>query len=406
MKRIQFKPRTTFALAKVAVLMLAAGSCDGPRNTETTHPLPGRVPGAESATLISRDSVPSDIPPEDLSKWAAARDAIRDAHLVVEIGAEGIDQSDPTMFGRLADVAVDTAGFVYVLDEQAQEVRVFDFLGRFVHKFGGFGDGPSELRHAIGIELLADGRILVASRDHRVRVFAVSDDEWSADEMIEAPVAPRDVCSMPDGRVFINGYSRNTNTLVHQLPTSGTDSVTHAFGEGYQDENWLLQMELGRGPLACSSGERDLVVVGHHAIPVIRAFDSNNGSLAWASRLESFFGQPVYQGVDERGRNYIRNGRSTQWDVLGGMHPLAGGHLLVQVGHASMVGQTVTVESYLLDVESGVGAYLGDQVPRAIPFEGGYVALFEDPFPRLELRVFLDSPVRRTPSALRMGVQG
>ena len=400
--------RFTLVRASVAALVFVASACDGPRNNETVHPLPGRISGSEWATSITRDSVPGDLAPERLAEWTAARDAIRNARLVVAIGSAGMDHSehsDPTVFGSLADVAVDTAGLVYVLDDQAQEVRVFDFFGRFVHKFGGFGDGPSELRHAIGIELLGDGRILVASRDMRVKVFAPSDHGWQSTQTIEAPVGPRAVCTMRDGRVFINGYRQDENTLVHQLPLSGTDSVAFAFGEGYRDENWLVQMALAEGALACANAGHGLVVLGHRALPLIRAFDSLDGSLVWTSKLESFSGLPVYQGVNERGRNYIRKGRPAQWDVLGSVHPVAEGHLLVQVGHGSMVRRTVAIESYLLDSESGAGAFLGDEVPRAIPFEGGYVALYEDPYPRIEVRAFGDSQLIRMASALK-GVAG
>ncbi len=401
-------PRLFPVLLSVAALGVAAAACDGPRNNESVHPLPGRIPGSEGATSITRDSVPGDMAPARLAKWTAARDAIRNARLVVAIGSAGMDhseRSDPTVFGSLADVAVDTAGLVYVLDEQAQEVRAFDFAGRFLHRFGGFGDGPSELRHAIGIELLGDGRILVASRDLRVKVFAPTEQGWSATQTIEAPVGPRAICSMRDGRVFVNGYRQDANTLVHQLPIFGTDSVAPAFGGGYQDENWLVQMALAEGALACANARRGLVVLGHRAIPLIRAFDSLDGSLVWASKLETFSGMPVYQGVNQRGRNYIRKGRPAQWDVLGSVHPVAEGHLLVQVGHGSMVRRTVSIESYLLDSESGAGAFLGDEVPRAIPFEGGYVALYEDPYPRIEVRAFDDSQLTRMASAPK-GVAG
>lgn len=406
--RIQTPTRFLPMLLSVIALGFVAGACDGPRGNETVHPLPGRIPGSEWATPITRDSVPTDMAPERLAKWTVARDAIFNAGLLVEIGAAGMDDSghsDPTVFGSVADVAVDTAGLVYVLDEQAQEVRAFDISGRFVHKFGGFGDGPSELRHALDIELLGDGRILVASRDQRVKVFAPTEHGWSATETIEAPVGPRSVCSMRDGRVFINGYRQDANTLVHQLPVPGTDSVAPAFGEGYRDENWLIQMSLAEGALACANGGRGVVVLGHRAIPLIRAFDSLDGSLVWASKLESFSALPVYQGVNERGRNYVRKGRPAQWDVLGSIHPVGEGHLLVQVGHASMVRRTVAIESYLLDSESGAGAFLGDEVPRAIPFEGGYVALYEDPYPRIEVRAFGDSQLIRMASALK-GVAG
>ena len=408
--KTRFLPPTQFfpVFLSVAALGFATGACDGPRNNETVHPLPGRIPGSAWATPITRDSIPADMAPERLAKWTAARDAIRNAGLWVEIGSAGMDHSehsDPTVFGSVADIAVDTAGLVYVLDEQAQEVRAFDFLGRFVDKFGGFGDGPSELRHAVGIELLGDGRILVASRDLRIKVFTPTEQGWSATQTIETPVGPRAVCSMRDGRVFINGYGQDANTLVHQLPLSGTDSVAPAFGEGYRDEDWLVQMALAEGALACANAGHGLVVLGHSAIPLIRAFDSLDGSLVWATRLESFSGLPVYQGVNDRGRGYIRRGRPTEWDVLGAVHPVAEGHLLVQVGHGSMVRRSVEIESYLLDAESGAGAFLGDEVPRAIPFEGGYVALYEDPYPRIEVRAFGDSRLIRMASALK-GVAG
>ena len=406
--RLPTPSRFTVVLASCAALAFAVTACDGPRNNETAHPRPGGLPGSEWATSITRDSVPADMAPERLAKWFAARDAVRNADLVVEIGTAGMDpseRSDPSVFGSLADVAVDTAGLVYVLDDQAQEVRVFDFLGRFVHGFGGYGDGPSELRHAIGIELLDDGRVLVASRDLRVKVFEVSDDGWRAINTIESPVGPRAICSMGDGRVFVNGYSQNANALVHQLSLTEADSVPQAFGEGYRDGDWLVQMALAEGPLACANGGRGLVVLGHLAIPLIRAFDSRDGSLVWASRLESFSGPPVYQGVDANGRNYVRKGRPLQWDVLGAVHPVAEGQLLVQVGHASIAQQAVSIHTYLLDAESGVGAFLGGEVPRAVPFEGGYVALYEDPFPRLEVRAFRGSPLTKMVSAQKEVVQ-
>ena len=53
-----------------------------------------------------------------------------------------------------------------------------------------------------------------------------------------------------------------------------------------------------------------------------------------------------------------------------------------------MAGRATTVRSYLVDAETGRGAFLGDALPRLVPVRGGYAALFEDPYPRLELRTF------------------
>ena len=404
MKPIFAPLRVSPLLLSVAAISLAASACDGPRSNETVHPLPGRIPGSQQAMPITRDSLPSNMASGRLAKWTAARDAIRNARLVVAIGTAGTDRSapsDPTVFGSLADAAVDPSGLVYVLDEQAQEVRAFDFDGQFIHKLGGYGEGPSELRHAVGVELLSDGRVLVASRDLRVKVFSFADHAWRATQTIEAPVGPRDICSLRDGRVFISGYRQEANMLIHQLPLSESDSLPHAFGEGYRDDDWLVQMALAQGTLACANSGNGLVVFGHQATPLIRAFDATNGSLLWASKLASFSGMPIYKGVNEMGRNYVRRGRPTQWDVLGTIDPIAEGQLLVQVGHGSEARQTVAIESYLLDAESGAGGFLGDQVPRAVPFDGGFVALHEDPFPRLEVWAFRNSPVIKTTSMWR-----
>ncbi len=158
-------------------------------------------------------------------------------------------------------------------------------------------------------------------------------------------------------------------------------------------------MTLSEGSLACANG-RDLVVLGHLHMPILRAFDAREGTLAWSSRLASFSGAPVYQGVNERGQDYVRRDRPVRWDALGAVHPVAEDHLLVQVGRGNLIQREVAVESYLLDAETGIGAFLGERLPRVAPFDGGYVALFEDPYPRLEVRAFRDSPFAMRASRL------
>ena len=66
-------------------------------------------------------------------------------------------------------------------------------------------------------------------------------------------------------------------------------------------------------------------------------------------------------------------------------------HLLVQVGHGNKTRQELTVDSYLLDARTGHGAFISDELPRLIPYENGYVGIFEDPYPRLELREFREA---------------
>ena len=63
-------------------------------------------------------------------------------------------------FVRLADVAVDDAGTIYVLDSGAQSVSIFDEAGSLVTQVGREGDGPGEFR-AVRHLLLVRGAFVV-----------------------------------------------------------------------------------------------------------------------------------------------------------------------------------------------------------------------------------------------------
>lgn len=78
----------------------------------------------------------------------------------------------PDLFGQITSLAVDGAGRIYVLDGQAQEVRVFGPDGAHIRTFGRKGAGPGELARALRIEFGPDGNLWVADpENNRVSVF-------------------------------------------------------------------------------------------------------------------------------------------------------------------------------------------------------------------------------------------
>ena len=86
---------------------------------------------------------------------------------VVIGGAEG---DDDYTFGRIADVAIDGHGQFFVLDELAQEVKVYDPSGTFVRKVGRAGEGPGELGATLITVLVSTADTLFVPDESQKRV--------------------------------------------------------------------------------------------------------------------------------------------------------------------------------------------------------------------------------------------
>lgn len=78
----------------------------------------------------------------------------------------------PDLFGAIYSFDVDAWGRIFVLDDQAQEVRIFDSDGVFVRTVGQKGEGPGEFTSAVSVDLSRNGEIWVMGmREGRVSIF-------------------------------------------------------------------------------------------------------------------------------------------------------------------------------------------------------------------------------------------
>ena len=81
---------------------------------------------------------------------------------VVEETRIGSDPDNETsLFGSIHSFDVDSQGQVFVLDEQTQEIRVFDSHGAFIRTVGGRGNGPGEFTEASAVDISRNGEIWV-----------------------------------------------------------------------------------------------------------------------------------------------------------------------------------------------------------------------------------------------------
>ncbi len=121
--------------------------------------------------------------------WRGTMDTLENGAVLVRNPAEGIwtessawqlverlrigtRDDGPGAFGEVRDFDVDRDGRMYVLDFQAQQIRVFSPEGHYIRTIGRLGGGPGEFRSAVGIAFDPAGRLWVMNQGNtRYSVF-------------------------------------------------------------------------------------------------------------------------------------------------------------------------------------------------------------------------------------------
>ena len=84
----------------------------------------------------------------------------------------GPDAQGEAAFGQARQVVADDAGNMYVLDEQASDVKVFDASGKYLRTIGRKGQGPGELEFPMTLSLnRAAGELTVQQQTRGLSVF-------------------------------------------------------------------------------------------------------------------------------------------------------------------------------------------------------------------------------------------
>lgn len=79
-------------------------------------------------------------------------------------------------FNFTADVAVDSSGKVYVLDNFNRRVQVFKGSGEFITKWGYLGSGDGQFDNPLGIAIDSSGSVYVAdTKNDRIQKFKLAD---------------------------------------------------------------------------------------------------------------------------------------------------------------------------------------------------------------------------------------
>jgi hypothetical protein len=108
-----------------------------------------RLETLESGVSHAVNLAPSAADPDE--RWAAT----------VSLQLGELDGEGPEVFGAVTALEVDDDGSIYVLDGQAQEIRVFASDESYLRSMGGRGEGPGEFTGAAGLNWSPDSRLWV-----------------------------------------------------------------------------------------------------------------------------------------------------------------------------------------------------------------------------------------------------
>ena len=344
------------------------------------------------AIALTDDPEPPGLLGERLERWRTARERLMGARTVATVGS---NEEGPELFGEIADAKVDESGNLVVLDGQAATVRVFGPGGRYLHGFGRVGEGPLEMVRPRRLELLGADRLAVY-HSFEAKVFSRPRDEWQLDSIASVPTVVEDNCAFPD-RFFHQGTSHmSTNqqpeavrvlddyTLFYEVASLG-DPPRVTYGGAYRDASWLIRYNMSAGRIACVPIVRQ-VVYAFELRPLVRSYSAATGEVAWSAYVENYVQIRLEEEPDGGFRLY--NGLANDWLVT--TLAMRSGHVVLQYLWTGYQWEIEAIRTYLLDPETGYGSLISEALPKIESFHvDGYVASFEDPYPRLEVRALL-----------------
>lgn len=355
---------------------------------ETAHPVDSYLvrPDGIEVFVLTRDIRATD----GLASLLGA--SFDESRLAGTIGT--LDGPPETLIGELAGVLIDDEDRVYLLDEAYKELRVFAHDGRFLASAGGSGEGPGEFRdpRALGF---APGRedVLAGDLGRQFERFRFEEGELRHIETKRVEeFTPTAMCPLGD-LLLLHGPVYQGDSAFHFLSAEGT--IERSFGAIYRAPTAIINFVVSEGRVVCSPAGDRFAFAPNSVLGEARGYDAE-GTLRWITKIEPF--RSV--GLVESGGGYRVTLLPEGFHRIESLTLLPPDRVLLQVGlavpapeeaGANARPEVEELHSYLLDMDTGAGVYVGDQVPKIVGVNERYVVtsrLVGEDEPYRELRVY------------------
>lgn len=365
------------ALVVLCAVAAAAVGCHSPKGIQ--HPI---------ASLLARPANPTgrislEKPVSTSTAFAREMERLLVDSSAISLGA--LESPTSQVFGEVTTVGTDGDGRVYILDAKASEVRIFGRDGQFLETVGRPGHGPGEFVHAQSLMVDSSGQLFVGDTKRHLHVFDRGPDGMRFSRVMDIPVSAQDMCLIGD-RLFVHGLAREDNHVIHELDRSG--HLIHSFGTVYHSKNPVVTEFISTGRLACDEAAGLVLFAPMGGVGEVHGY-ALDGTLVWLTVIDDF--RPITITEVPRGFGVVRpeNG----FHLVRALTPLSGGRILLQISFSTRASYEegftyLKLQTYLLDVHSGEGSYLGDSFPAVISSRStSTVSIEEDPYPRLRIQL-------------------
>ncbi len=158
--------------------------------------------------------------------------------LEVDLVIEGDEEVEAQMFQNIVTFDVGPDGNIYVLDEQACNIKIFDHLGNHLRTIGRKGQGPGEFAIPIFLLFTPQGELLINDMGNRRLVFLSTEGEF----LRQISIADKFLFMGP--RVLTDG--RIVASFI--VPAQEPRSELHVFDSELKSLNVLASIQVGKPP--------------------------------------------------------------------------------------------------------------------------------------------------------------
>jgi hypothetical protein len=218
----------------------------------------------------------------------------------------GVEEGDENyLLGRVFDVAINSAGAIYVLDNGYVRVQKYDSAGVYMQTIGREGDGPGEFSFPLSITVDEHDNIYIADRS-RVHIFDVTGAYVDGFQHGFPGGFPRSIRVNKNAGIYISCLDIFEQRIVHKYDFD--HNRVSSFCDSYAiGEELDVRVEENFAGGAIDIDKEGVIYFTQRLPYTIRVF-SPDGELLWdVYRDNEFVQQPI---VEER-ENGLRVGLFT-----------------------------------------------------------------------------------------------